>query len=260
MLCFSTANAPIKHWKNKRVWMVGASSGIGLAVAQSLQAQGARLTISARHIDKAQWHHDMSVDFLEMDICQIEQIQTAIEQLTDVIDVVMIFAGAYTAGALSRQNVNDINSTINTNLLGVIHLSQALIPKLTNQKDGAHLVIVGSAAAYLPMPNGAVYGASKAGIAYFAQSLYTELKPLGINVSLVSPGFVRTRLTAQNTFVMPSLMSTQQASDAILNGLAKGTFDIAFPKGFTRMMRVINALPWCLRQWILNRLNQQETQ
>ncbi|HQR95473.1 MAG TPA: SDR family NAD(P)-dependent oxidoreductase, partial [Thiotrichales bacterium] len=163
---------------------------------------------------------------ITMDICDTQSIASAIEQVTKPIDVVMIFAGSYQAGALINHSQQAIQQTIATNLTGVINCCHQLLPRLIAQQHG-HLVLVGSSAAYLPMPNASVYGASKAGLGYFAQSLYTECRADNIAVSLVSPGFVKTRLTDQNNFSMPSLLSTEEASHALLSGLARGSFDIA---------------------------------
>lgn len=259
MFALKPANPPLTDWRGKRVWIIGASAGIGLTVAQSLHAHGALLTLSARNLKPLETDAQLSqCQHLAMDISDTQSIAHAIAQLTAPVDVVMIFAGTYQAGSLLNHRHDAIQQTMATNLTGVIDCCHQLLPKLIEQQHG-HLVLVGSSAAYLPMPNASVYGASKAGLRYFAQSLYTECLPLGIAVTLVSPGFVKTRLTDQNSFAMPNLLSTQQASDALLAGLAAGKFDIAFPWGFTFALKLINSLPWRLRQMLLNRLAQQET-
>lgn len=258
MFALKPANPPITDWQGKRVWIIGASSGIGNTVAHSLHAQGALLTLSARNLTAIETDAQLSqCQCITMDISDTHSIASAIEQLTHPIDVVMIFAGSYQAGSLLHHTHQAITQTIATNLTGVIDTCHQLLPTLLAQQHG-HLVLVGSSAAYLPMPNASVYGASKAGLRYFAQSLYTECQTDNIAVSLVSPGFVKTRLTDQNNFNMPSLISTEAASEALLSGLAKGQFDIAFPWGFTLTLKLINALPWRLRQALLNRLAQQE--
>lgn len=258
MFALKPANLPITDWQGKRVWLIGASAGIGWTVAQSLYAQGALLTLSARNLTAIETDAQLSqCQCIAMDISDTQSIASAIEQLDEPLDVVMIFAGAYQAGALINHSHQAIQNTIATNLIGVIDCCHQLLPKLIAQQHG-HLVLVGSSAAYLPMPNASVYGASKAGLRYFAQSLYTECRADKIAVSLVSPGFVKTRLTDQNAFSMPSILSTEQASEGLLSGLAKGKFDIAFPWGFTLTLKLINALPWRLRQVILNRLAKQE--
>lgn len=259
MFGFTPANPPITDWNGKHVWLIGASAGIGLAVSEQLQQQGAKLTLSARNLNSLQSHAQLrECPCISLDISDTHSITEAINQLTSHIDVVMVFAGTYQAGSLLNHSHQAIHQTISTNLTGVIDLCHQLLPKLLAQGQG-HLVLVGSSAAYLAMPNASVYGASKAGLRYFAQSLYTECLPHDIAVSLVSPGFVKTRLTAQNSFAMPSLLSTEQATQALLTGLAKGLFDISFPRAFMMTLKLINALPWRLRQFILNRLAKQET-
>lgn len=258
MFGFHPANPPITDWRGRHVWVIGASAGIGKAVAHSLQMQAAALTLSARNLSAIETDEKLSkCQLITMDISDTQSISSAIEQITQPIDVVMIFAGAYQAGALINHSQKAIQQTIATNLTGVVDCCHQLLPRLIAQQHG-HLVLVGSSAAYLPMPNASVYGASKAGLGYFAQSLYTECRADNIAVSLVSPGFVKTRLTDQNSFSMPSLLSTEEASHALLSGLAKGSFDIAFPRAFTLTLKLINALPWRLRQVLLNRLARQE--
>ncbi|MCL5796660.1 MAG: SDR family NAD(P)-dependent oxidoreductase [Gammaproteobacteria bacterium] len=258
MFGFHPANPPITDWRGRHIWVIGASAGIGKAVAHSLQTQGAQLTLSARNLSAVETDEKLSdCRCIAMDISDTQSIASAIEQVTKPIDVVMIFAGSYQAGALINHSQQAIQQTIATNLTGVIDCCHQLLPTLKAQQHG-HLVLVGSSAAYLPMPNASVYGASKAGLGYFAQSLYTECRADNIAVSLVSPGFVKTRLTDQNNFSMPSLLSTEEASHALLSGLGKGSFDIAFPWGFTLTLKLINALPWHLRQVLLNRLAQQD--
>jgi len=258
MFRIATANPPITNWRGKRVWIIGASAGIGLTVAKTLEQQGAILTLSARHLAAIEQDPLLSqFACLSLDISNAESIRSSLLSLIEPLDVIMVFAGAYHAGALVSHSQESIQQTLDTNLTGVINLCHQLLPKLIAQQQ-AHIVLVGSSAAYLPLPNASVYGASKAGLRYFAQSLYTECLPHQIAVSLVSPGFVKTRLTDQNPFAMPSLMTTEQASHALLAGLAKGQFDIAFPFGFTLGLKLVNALPWSLRQLMLNRLTQQE--
>lgn len=257
MFGLTPANPPITDWHGTHVWIIGASAGIGFAVAKTLVHQGATLTLSARNLTAVAQDSDLSqCSLLPLDICDQQQTVQAITEMADPVDVVMVFAGSYHAGSLITHSSDAIDATINTNFTGVVHVCHQLLPLLMTQGFG-HLVLVGSSAAYLPMPNASVYGASKAALRYFAQSLYTECKPNNIAVSLVSPGFVKTRLTAQNTFAMPSLLTTEQASEALLTGLAVGKFDIAFPLGFTLVLRLINALPWRWRQLVLNRLNRQ---
>jgi len=259
MFGLTPANPPMTDWHGKHVWIIGASAGIGFAVAKALVHQGATLTLSARNLTAAAQDSDLiQCAFVPLDICDHAQIGDAIAKIADPVDVVMIFAGSYHAGSLLTHSSEAIDATISTNFTGVVQVCHQLLPILMTQGFG-HLVLVGSSAAYLPMPNASVYGASKAALRYFAQSLYTECKPNKIAISLVSPGFVKTRLTAQNTFAMPSLLTAEQASEALLTGLAAGKFDIAFPMGFTLILRLINALPWRWRQVFLNRLATKES-
>jgi short-subunit dehydrogenase len=124
----------------------------------------------------------------------------------------------------------------------VLNLLAAVKDRLLAQGSG-HFSIVASVAGYGGLPNSLAYGASKAGAINLAQSLWLELRAAGIGVSVINPGFVATPLTAGNNFPMPFLISTEQAVQQILRGLARGEFEIHFPKAFSRLLKLINLLP-----------------
>lgn len=134
---------------------------------------------------------------------------------------------------------------VDVNLMGVIHGVAACVPQLLAQGAGA-VVIVGSVSGYRGLPKALVYGATKSALINFAESLWIDLAPRGVGVSLVSPGFVATPLTAQNEFAMPGLITAERAAQEILKGLARGQFDIHFPKGFTRWLKLLEVLPYPL--------------
>jgi short-subunit dehydrogenase len=91
-----------------------------------------------------------------------------------------------------------------------------------------------------------VYGPTKAALINLAEVLYNDLKPSGVSVYLINPGFVKTPLTDQNEFKMPALISSKDAAEQILKGFAKGQFEIHFPKRFTRILKTLRLLPYRL--------------
>ena len=125
---------------------------------------------------------------------------------------------------------------------GAIHVISAAVPRLLAQGHG-HLSLVGSVAGYRGLPQALAYGPTKAALANLADILYLDLRPRGLGVSLISPGFVATPLTAQNTFRMPALLTPEQAAGAMLRGWARGDFEIDFPRRFTRVLRALRWLP-----------------
>lgn len=128
------------------------------------------------------------------------------------------------------------------NYLGALYLLEALLPALLARGSG-HISLVGSVAGYRGLPNSLAYGPTKAALINLAETLYLDLHPKGIGVSLVNPGFVKTPLTAGNAFDMPALISPEEAAQAMLQGWARGDFELHFPKRFTLWMKALRLLP-----------------
>ena len=118
------------------------------------------------------------------------------------------------------------------------------------------IAIVASVAGYVGLPNATLYGPSKAALINLAELLYAELHAHGLGVYLINPGFVKSRLTARNAFRMPALMTPEAAAEAIVDGLERGRFEIAFPQRFTRLVRLVSLLPYRLSLGLLQRLTR----
>ena len=142
----------------------------------------------------------------------------------------------------SLLNFLSVRETLETNLVGTMSGTAAVLPTLLAQGEGA-IALVGSGAGYGGLPKATVYGPSKAALINFAEVLHLDLSPRGIGVFLIDPGFVATPLTAQNDFAMPALQTPAQAADAIVDGFARGDFEIHFPKRFTRVLKFLQLLP-----------------
>ncbi|MDP5238152.1 SDR family NAD(P)-dependent oxidoreductase [Uliginosibacterium sp. 31-16] len=240
-------NPKITDWRGKRVWIVGASTGIGEALARELAARSARQVLSARGVERlAALVADLQGAIaLRLDASDSSAMQAAAQEaarLLGGLDVVIFNAGTYQPLRAWELTPENIRATLNLNVLGVMDGVAAVLPGMLVAGQG-HLVIVGSVAGYRGLPKAAVYGASKAALINFAESIYMDLAPRGIGVSLVSPGFVATPLTAQNDFKMPALITAQQAAGEILKGLARGEFEIHFPKRFSRFLKMLQMLP-----------------
>ena len=238
-------NPPLRDWRGKRVWLVGAASGIGLALADALIAAGAQVAVSARREALLQQHFAGRALILALDVTDAAATRAAAQQLQQDwqgIDVVMALAGDYLPMSVQALDLPRAQQIVAVNLQGVLNLLAAVKDDLLTQGSG-HFSIVASVAGYGGLPNSLAYGASKAGAINLAQSLWLELRAAGIGVSVINPGFVATPLTAGNTFPMPFLISTEQAVQQILRGLARGEFEIHFPKAFSRLLKLINLLP-----------------
>lgn len=243
-------NRPVRDWQGRRVWIVGASSGIGAALAQALAVRGARLALSARNREKLEAVAAScgGAEVVPMDVTLSADHARACAEVQAAlggIDLVVFNAGTYQplrAWELDGERVRD---TVMTNLCGVMEGVAAVVPGMLARGEGA-IVMVGSVAGYGGLPRALVYGPTKAALINFAEVLYLDLAPRGVDVFLVNPGFVATPLTAGNDFHMPALITADEAAQQMLAGLARGDFEVHFPKRFTRVLKLLSLLP---RRW-----------
>lgn len=248
-------NHKITDWNSRRVWIIGASSGIGAALASALRAKGARLAVSARSRDKLKAFTTESDLVLPLDVTDSDSIQQTyaeIEHNWGGIDLIIYCAGYYKPMRAWELDLSEAETTLQINLHGVYNLLNSAVPKLINQGSGG-ICLTASVAGYTGLPNALVYGPSKAAMINLAQILYSDLKPKGLDLYLINPGFVDTRLTKQNNFAMPALITPDIAAESIIAGLEKGRFEIHFPKRFTRMLQLLAVLPDRLRFYLLKR-------
>jgi NAD(P)-dependent dehydrogenase (short-subunit alcohol dehydrogenase family) len=241
------ANPRLDDWRDRVAWVVGASSGIGRATAAQLHAAGAVVVVSARDaaaLDDFVATHPGSLA-LPLDVGDRAAFAAALPQVLAQrgrIDLAMYCAGHYRALDATRFDLDQMLAHLQVNYVGALHLLEVLLPQLLAQRHG-HLSLVASVAGYRGLPKAMGYGPSKAALQHLAETLYLDLQPRGIGVSVVNPGFVATGLTAGNRFEMPALLMPEQAATAIVRGWAKGRFDIHFPKRFTAWMKLLELLP-----------------
>ncbi|HKN08083.1 MAG TPA: SDR family NAD(P)-dependent oxidoreductase [Pseudomonadota bacterium] len=241
-------NPPLPPWPDCRVWIIGASTGIGAATARRLLAEGARVAISARRAERlaevAGGHANALIEPLDFTAgAQVTAAWQRIRAAWGGSDLVLIVAGTHAeirAWELTEQNATAL---LETNLHAVIKTTAVVLPALLAQGRGA-IGIVSSVAGYRGLPKALIYGASKAALINFAETLYLDLHGKGLGVYLINPGFVKTPLTDKNEFRMPHLITAEEAATAILAGLAGGEFEIDFPKAFTRQLKLLRVLPY----------------
>lgn len=242
-------NTPMAQWQGQRVWLVGASTGIGLACAQALRAAGARVVVSARNPQGTEvWAaQDAGVQWRALDVSDAAQVQATARALLaeGPLDMVVYAAGYYRAQRATAMDLEDLLQHDKVNYQGALQVIHAVLPGMLARQSG-HISVLSSVAGWRGLPNGLAYGPTKAALTHLAETLYMDLQDQGIGVSVVNPGFVATPLTAQNQFTMPALISPEQAAAAMLKGWAQGQFDIHFPKRFTLWLKLLRLLPYRL--------------
>lgn len=245
-LFFKPLNPPLAAWQGKTVWLIGASSGIGEAVAAALHAAGARVVVSARRAQALAGFvqsHPGSLA-IPVDVRDGPGVEEAAQQVLALghLDCVVYCSGIYTPTRAFALDATDAVRHMDVNYNGALRVLAAVLPAMLAQ-GGGHISLVSSVAGYRGLTNGLVYGPTKAALTHLAEGLYLDLHDKGLGVSVVNPGFVETPATAVNDFAMPALISAAQAAQHMLGGWAEGDFEIHFPKRFTRWMQLLRLLP-----------------
>ena len=247
---FAPLNPPLPPWADARVWVIGASYGIGAATAQELLRAGARVALSARSADKLRAVAGDSARALvaPLDFTRGAEVAAAWDRIRAEwggCDLVLVVAGTHKEIRAWELDAAEADALFAVNLHGPVATVAAVLPGLLAQGTGA-LGIVASVAGYRGLPKALIYGASKAALINFTETLYLDLHPKGFGVYLINPGFVATPLTANNDFKMPHLISADEAAQEIIAGLERGDFEIHFPRAFTRQLKFLRLLPYRL--------------
>ncbi|MGV8918744.1 MAG: SDR family NAD(P)-dependent oxidoreductase [Pseudomonas sp.] len=234
----------------RSIWLTGASSGIGLALAEQLLTAGHRLALTARTLGPLEMldeRYPKQVLLAPGDITDSEQVMEIGERIAQVwgsLDTVILNAGTCEYVDCTRFDAKLIERVVRTNLLASSYCVQEALPLLRLGKD-PHLVSVCSSVTFLPLTRAEAYGASKAGLRYLFQALRIDLAHEGIDVTIVSPGFVDTPLTASNDFPMPMRWTVDKAARHIADRLLRKNrpLEIAFPAPFIFALRLLALLP-----------------
>ena len=246
--------------KPKYTWIIGASTGIGAALAHRLSFQGENLCLSARNRSALQTvyaklshnHSQQSHLVLPCDVSDKRQLAQGVQTLSErwpCIDRIIFMAGIYEPTTLDNMTLTNMEQTIDINLKSAFILLHLVLPLLEKQGFG-QIALCSSVAGYVGLPQSQPYGASKAALINLAESLQAE-KGRTLDIKLINPGFVESRLTDKNQFHMPMKITAEQAAMAIATGLNKKAFEIHFPQRFTRLMKLIKILPYWLYFWLM---------
>ena len=243
-------NPKITDWKGQRVWLLGASSGIGAALGQLLLARGARVACSARNHERlASVAGDApGALLLTCDAADETSVRAAWDALLAAwggVDVAIYLAGDYLPMRAWQLDTVKARHMIDVNFTGAVSFAACVVPQLLKQGTG-QIAFVASVTGYRGLPRSLIYGPTKAALINFAESLYLDLAPKGIGVRVINPGFVATPLTAQNDFSMPALLTPEAAALATVTGFTGTAFEIDYPKRFTRVMKLLAHLPYRL--------------
>lgn len=239
--------------------ITGASSGIGRELALHYAANGWTVYAVARSADKLeQLSKNSRIRALALDLTDNAALQRSAQQLADkgvVLDLVLLNAGTCEYVDANDLDLAAFERTFAINFHAVVAATKFFMPLLKASLT-PQLAIVSSMAHFFPFTRSEAYGASKAAVSYFVDSLRVDLADSGIHISLIEPGFVDTPLTQKNDFSMPFLVPVSQAASRIYTGLAKGNSRIRFPRRLSLLLKLLSLLPYNLRNSVAKRMKQ----
>ncbi len=236
-------------FRNQTIWIVGASTGMGESLARALAKEGAVLYLSARSQDKLEQlvrelgsqHTAIPLDVSDMSAC--EKIVSDIRASIPHLDRVIFMAALYEPTRIADITPDQFRRMVDVNLMGAFHVVRAVLPWMREHQAG-QIALCGSVAGYRGLPKGQPYSATKAALINFTESLRVEEQDHGLDIRLISPGFVKTPLTDKNSFDMPMIIEADIAAQEILKGLESSRFEITFPWLFACLMKMLRLLPY----------------
>lgn len=234
-------------------WVTGASSGIGRQVALDLARAGWTVVATARRKEEleklAAEAPAGSVIPAPADVTDARgiaaMVHTVQAETGRPIALALLNAGTYLADEAQRFDLAAFSAQVNVNLIGTANALAAVMPAMIT-REGGQIAIVSSVAGYRGLPRAIAYSATKAALIAMTESLKFDLDRAGVMVNIVNPGFVKTPLTDRNDFPMPFLMEVQDASRRVVDGLARGRFEVCFPRRFAYILKIMRLLPYAL--------------
>ena len=241
----------------KKIWITGASSGIGKAVAEKFASEGWMVAASARRQEILnKMAENQNIFAYPLDVTQKENVTKTFNKIIEDfknVDICLFCSGTYDPKLEQEINIEQNKFVMETNYFGVLNCIKAVETYFKNKKSG-QISIVSSVAAYRGLPNSSGYGPSKAALTNLTESIYFDFKKHNVKISLVSPGFIKTPLTDKNEFPMPFIRSPEFAADKIFQGLTKkNMFEIHFPLGLTLTLKFLRILPYRLYLFLIDK-------
>jgi short-subunit dehydrogenase len=245
----------------KKIWITGASSGIGKALALKFAKENWKVAVSARRkelLDEIAQNENISS--FPLDVTDDDLVKTSFSNILNQfkgIDICVFCSGAYDPKLEKEINKEQIKKIMNINFFGVLNCIKAVEEYFKNKKEG-HISIVSSVAAYRGLPNSSGYGPSKAALTNLSESLYFNFKKHNVRISLISPGFIKTPLTDKNEFPMPFIKTPEFAAEKMFKGLTKSkAFEIHFPKELTLLLKFLRVLPYRIYLYLVDKFVKQ---
>jgi len=234
----------MRQWQGKRYWLVGASEGLGREVAFCLSRVGAEVIVSARNEERLKELVAAlpgKSSFVTLDVTDAAAVQAAADQIGP-IDGVVYLAGVYWPLKAAEWDISRVDQMGEINYLGAGRVVGAVIHGMIARGHG-HIVLTGSLSGFRGLPGATGYGASKAAVMHMAESMQADLRGTGIDVQLVNPGFIKTRLTEKNDFKMPFIMKPEIAAREFFEHMNDDAFKKSFPLVFSWLFRLSQFLP-----------------
>ncbi len=234
----------MKDWLGKKYWLVGASDGLGAALAQQLSRSGVEVILSARSEDKlAKLAADLPgrARAVAMDVTDEVSIAKAVDEVGE-IDGMVYLAGAYWPFGAKEWEADHGVTMADVNFTGLMRVLGHVVPKMV-ARDHGHIVITSSLTAYRGLPGSIGYTASKAATLSLAECMHADLRKTGVQVQVINPGFIKTQLTEKNDFKMPFIMEPEKAARHVYEHMNGDSFKRDFPYGFSLLFRLGRFLP-----------------
>jgi short-subunit dehydrogenase len=235
-----------------RVWITGASTGIGAATARELARRGHTLFLTARSADKLA---DLPGEAKPGDVTDRAAMHRIAGEAAP-LDIALLSAGTYVPVDPRSFDADVFRQHLDVNVMGTVHCIEAVLPAMLERRAG-RIAVVASVTGFAALPRAAAYGATKAFLISMCDSLRADLTGTGVEVTAVNPGFVRTPLTAQNEFGMPFLIEPEQAARTIADGLEAGKPEISFPLPMALTMKALGSLPGAVSRRYAARLSKR---